>query len=209
MGKRKKQVNKDVYENGKYEHSGRWASYYYQIKNIIKTNPRNILEIGPGSGVTSWFLKSQGFSVTTMDIAEDLNPDVVGDITEMPFKENQFDTISCCEVLEHLPFEESIKALKEIKRVSKKFAVISIPDHRRVLFSLNIKLPFLEERYFILRFPSFKVHKFNGLHYWEIGHIGYPLSKVRKTIKDIGFLIEEDFTIPENPMVHFFILRKK
>lgn len=208
MSKREKQVNKDVYEKGKYEHSGRWASYYYQIKNIIKTNPGSILEIGPGSGVASWFLKSQGFNITTMDIAEDLKPDVVADITDMPFADNEFDTISCCEVLEHLPFEDSLKALREIKRVARNYAVISIPDHRRVLFSLAIKLPFFEERHFIFRVPSFKVHKFNGLHYWEIGHIGYPLSRIKKAIADTGFLIEKDFTIPENPMVHFFILKK-
>ncbi len=208
MAKRQKQVGKDVYEKGKYEHSGRWASYYYQIKNTIRTDPRNILEIGPGSGVTSWFLKSQGFSVTTTDIAEDLKPDIVADITEMPFMDNEFDTVVCCEVLEHLPFEESKKALREIRRVARNYAVISIPDHRRVLFSISFKLPFFEERYFIIRIPSFKIHKFNGLHYWEIGHVGYPLSKIRTTLRSAGFFIEKDFTIPENPMVHFFILKK-
>ncbi|MDE2001609.1 MAG: class I SAM-dependent methyltransferase [Patescibacteria group bacterium] len=208
MPKHEKQVNRDVYEGGRYEHAGRWASYYYQIKNILQTAPENVLEIGPGSGVTSWFLKSQGFKVVTMDIAEDLRPDVVADITEMPFQNDAFDTVSCCEVLEHLPFEDSVKALTEIKRVAKNYAVISIPDHRRVLLSLAIKLPFFQEKYFIIRVPSLKKHVFNGLHYWEIGHIGYPLSKIRNTLRGVGFTIEKDFTIPENPLVHFFILKK-
>lgn len=209
MSKREQQVGREAYfGGGNYEHFGRWASYYYQAKNIVKTQPSKILEIGIGNGIASGYLKSQGFDVTTADFAADLHPDVVADVTNLPFPDNSFDTVSCCEVLEHLPFSESLKGLAEIRRVAKKYAVISLPDHRRVVFSMRIKLPLMQEKGFIIRMPSFKKHVFDGQHYWEIGKSDFPLAKIKKAISETGFKIEKDFTIPENPLVHFFILKK-
>lgn len=209
MSKREIQVSRDAYfGGGNYEHFGRWASYYYQAKNIMRTNPSKILEIGIGNGIASGYLRAQGFTVTTADFAADLHPDIVADVTNLPFPDNSFDTVACCEVLEHLPFSESLKGLSEIRRVAKNYAVISLPDHRRVIFSAQIKFPFMQEKYFIARLPSFKKHVFDGQHYWEIGKSDFPLSRIRKAMTDSGFMIEKDFTIPENPLVHFFILKK-
>ncbi|MBU4347930.1 class I SAM-dependent methyltransferase [Patescibacteria group bacterium] len=209
MTKREQQVGREAYfSGGSYDHFGRWASYFYQIKSVIKTNPNNILEIGIGNGIVSKYLKEQGFKLTTADFTEDLNPDIVTDVTDLSFSDNDFDVILCCEVLEHLPFEESLRALREIRRVCGRYAIISIPDHRRVLFSIKVKLPFIQEKSFILRAPSFKKHVFDGQHYWEIGKIGFSLGKIKKAFVESGFEIEKDFTVPENPLVHFFVLKK-
>jgi|SRR3989338_10785384 len=151
---REKQENRDNYfAHGRYDHFGRWASYFYQAKNVMKTNPENILEVGVGNGVTTNYLKSQGYKVTVADIAEDLKPDVVADIVALPFSNREFDTVMACEILEHIPFEDSMKALKELYRVSKNYVVVSLPDHRKVLFSVSVKLPFCRERYLSVRLP--------------------------------------------------------
>lgn len=42
------------------------------------------------------------------------------------FKKNQFDLVVCCEVLEHV--KNYKKALKELKRISKKYILISVPN---------------------------------------------------------------------------------
>lgn len=98
-----------------------------QINLIIKTKPKNILEIGIGDKETSDYLKKYGFKVTTCDYNEELKPDFIADIRELPFKDNSFDTVACFEMLEHLPYEYFDVCLKELKRVSRKNVIISFP----------------------------------------------------------------------------------
>ena len=47
-------------------------------------------------------------------------------IYDLPYKDGSFDLIVCTEVLEHL--EDPQKALLEIVRVSKKYAILSVPN---------------------------------------------------------------------------------
>lgn len=49
-----------------------------------------------------------------------------GDVYRLPFKDNSFDLIMCCEVLEHL--EKPEKALAELKRVCAKYVILSVPN---------------------------------------------------------------------------------
>ncbi|MEI6296928.1 MAG: methyltransferase domain-containing protein [bacterium] len=53
-----------------------------------------------------------------MDPVSDYNPDIVGDIHNMPFKDNSKDALICIAVLEHV--ENPIKASAEIFRILKK-----------------------------------------------------------------------------------------
>src|SRR3989338_10935584 len=102
-----------------YDSLGRFISYFYQIKETINTKPKTILEIGIGNKTVCYYLKYAGFHVTTLDINKELNPDKVGDIRDIPFPNNQFDTVIACEILEHIPFLDLPKAFEELKRVSK------------------------------------------------------------------------------------------
>jgi len=52
-----------------------------------------------------------------MDKVADYNPDIVGDIHDLPFADNSIDAIICIAVLEHV--EEPQKAVREMYRVLK------------------------------------------------------------------------------------------
>lgn len=186
-------------------------SYYTQIKSVMDTEPECILEIGIGNKITSSYLKNRGKNIVTCDINPDLCPDKIGDIRALPFESNSFDTILCCEVLEHIPFTEFEKALSELHRVSKKYVIISIPYACFYMdISIITNIPFL---YKLLR-PNISIpfftHKFeyDGIHHWEMGTKQYPRKRIR-IIMNKYFTILKEVSPLNNPYHYFFILEKR
>ncbi|MFP4634095.1 MAG: hypothetical protein ACLFM9_03990 [Candidatus Aenigmatarchaeota archaeon] len=73
------QVSKSHYFNN-YDNKKRIMSYWYQIREVMNCDPNTVLEIGIGNGFVSSYLENRGYDVTTVDIDEDLNPDVIEDV---------------------------------------------------------------------------------------------------------------------------------
>ena len=144
--------------------------------------------------------------VKTLDLDQARKPDVVGSVERMPFEDNSFDLALCAEVLEHLDFNKFEKCLEELKRVSRKNVVLSLP-HFGPPLKLAFKIPFLKEVKIAWKIPYHPQHPTDGVHYWEIGKKGYALSKIKKIISK-HFEIENDFVPWENQYHHFFILEK-
>ena len=195
------------YFSSDYEDKNRWMSYWHQIKEISDFRPESILIVGKGSGLVSEYLKLSGLKTVTLDIDESLNPDIVASVLKMPFSDNEFDVVLCAQVLEHLPYEDFPQALSEIKRVAKNGSVISLP-HFGPAIRFFLKLPLLPEIKFVIKLPYPKKHTFKGEHYWEIGKSGYPVRKIKKDIVKSGLVIVKDYIVFENPLHHFFILKK-
>lgn len=196
----------DYFSKG-YDDKKRWASYWRQIDEILAFNPKKVLVVGKGNGFVSGYLKLTGIETVTLDIDETLRPDIVASVLKMPFFDNEFDAVLCAEVLEHLPYSEFNKALSEIKRVAKIGAVISLP-HFGPAIKFLLKIPFLPELRFILKLPYPIKHQFKGEHCWEIGKMDYSLRRIRNDIKKSGFAIKNDYIVFENPLHHFFTLKK-
>ena len=178
----KVQLIKHRYFETGYASPRRFASYGYQLKEILALKPRNVLEIGIGNGVVSYMLKKRTIEITTLDVDKMLEPDVVASATAIPFRDESFDVIACFEALEHIPFENSLIALKEIRRTTRRYAIISLPDCRHCL---RLYLPKIGKRFFLLEHPFFRPpkHKFGGEHFWEINKKGYPLAKIMNAIE--------------------------
>lgn len=203
----KAQVERSHYKISGYGYAGRFVSYFNQISLAVNTNPENILEIGAGDKVFSSYIKQNtNIEIKTLDLAEDLKPDFIGDIRKMPFPDNSFDSVCAFEVLEHIPFDDVSVALKEMFRVSKKYVLISVP-HFSPQFKFLLKIPFIPEIKFAIKVPYFKKHKFDGEHYWELGKAGFPKSKFKKLLKQ-GGVVERDFIPFENQYHHFFLVKK-
>lgn len=114
---------------------------YQSIIDLIEPG-KTILDAGCGEGTLSILLAKAGFNVVGVDLSEanvasarayaereeDLSGTVrfeIGDAENLPFSDNSFDYVVSNHVLEHLPSFE--KGLSEIKRVTKKYAVVGIP----------------------------------------------------------------------------------
>lgn len=193
-----------------YDAKERWMSYWYQINEVLQTGGRNILEIGVGNRTVSNYLKERGLNVVTADIDSSLNPDRVCSVTELAkfFKQNSFDAILCAEVLEHLPFKNFKKSLKELYQITKRWVILSLP-YAGLNFRLTLRLPGIDERSLRLKVPLEMIqHKFDGEHYWEIGKKGYPLKKILKILEQ-NFEVVRTYFPPENMYHVFFVLKKK
>lgn len=186
------QVKKSHYFRKKYNSLERFVSYYYQtslVTDLVDQDSGEILEIGVGNGMTSQYLRNAGFNISTCDVDRNLNPDVVADIRNLPFENNSFDIVTAFEVLEHLPWEDFEKTLLEIKRITNKYAVISLP-YRSTGFEIILKFPGVRTLFkqnfldWFLRIPlKFGGIKTSGQHYWEIDGYNCRLGQVTKILK--------------------------
>lgn len=116
-------------------------------------HPESVLDVGAGEGFTLEMLRKNKIAkelegIEYMDeaiqLGKKLHPKVKikkGDIYKLPYKANTFDLVICTEVLEHL--DEPQKALEELKRVAKKYLIISVPNEplftvQRILRGKNV-----------------------------------------------------------------------
>lgn len=202
-----KQINKNYYSFEKYCYISRWSSYFYQIREILDLRAKSILEIGVGDGVLRNYIKNNtDTEYKSLDLNEDLRPDIIGTVEEIPLAGNSFDLVCAFEVLEHLPFEKFEKTLKELKRVSGRYVIISLP-HFGPPVKFLIKIPFLREFKMSCKIPFYKKHVLGGEHYWEVGKKYYEPEKIMKILKD-NFFVKKDFIPFENQYHHFYVLEK-
>ena len=197
------------YDNS-YDSKRRFVSYWYQLREITDRKPKQVLEVGVGSGFVSNFLRSKGVMVTTVDIESDLHPDIVADVVNLPFEDNSFEVVSAYEVLEHMPYEKSLKSLLELKRVSNRWVLLSLPDATHA-FRFAITIPFMGyiQKVFSLPFLFPRRMPYAKSHTWEIGIKGYSGARIQADLRQTGFSVMKTYRVFENPYHRFFILRKE
>ncbi len=196
-----------------YLYKGRVFSYAHQIDSILSFEPNLVLEVGIGNGIVSSILRTVGIEVITADRQEELKPDIIASVTKLPLQDNSVDVSLCCQVLEHLPFDQFETAIRELDRVATKGIVLSLPDIT----------PYYEVR---LRLPKFGLYQWTGTrryriskkerdkcwqedgHYWAIGYIETPLNRVVRVITENGLRISRTWRVSENPYHRFFIIEK-
>lgn len=202
------QIDKSHYQFGKYAFEGRFVSYYWQLKEVLALEPSTLLEIGVGDRVFGNFIKNNtSVSYTSVDVAADLHPDIVGSILKLPFPDKSFDVVCAFEVLEHLPFEDFDHAVAELSRVARTHIIISIP-HFGPMLSFSFKIPFVPEIRIAWKIPFPKKHVFNGQHHWELGKRGYSVQRVKKILQNQGDILH-DFVPFGNSYHHFFVVGVK
>jgi SAM-dependent methyltransferase len=197
------QVEDGHYVTAKYCNPGRFAGYGHQVREVLLTKPRSVLEIGPGNGTVTYVLRQAGLDVTTLDFDAGLEPDVVGSVLELPFEADSFDTVMCCQVLEHLPADDLLPALRELARVARMSVVMSLPD-ASPHFYLEACAPGLGRRRLRFSMPKRGAARFDGQHYWEIGR-GMSRADVRRAMAVAGLAVSKDFRVQEYRHHHFFV----
>lgn len=200
------QVDRSIYVGPGYISPARFASYAYQLQEVLALQPRRVLEVGIGNGLVSHMLRKAGLEVTTLDFDASLEPDIVASLTDMPVADASFDVVACFEVLEHLPFEQFPVALGELRRASSRHVVTSLPDCVRI-YKLEARLPKLGYRRLSFGAPFFAPveHSFDGEHYWEIGVHGFSLERIQTCFHEAGLEVVKTYRVWENPYHRIFV----
>lgn len=199
--------SKTHYSFSRYVHQARWNSYYFQILETLKLQPKSVLEIGRGQSAYKPILEQEGITYACIDLEEDQHPDYVGGVDDMPIENESFDVVVAFQVLEHLPYDTFETSLSEMARVSKKHVLISLPD-KYAAFRFFLKIPFVPELKKVLKIPITRTLKPGGHHFWNIGNTGYPSKRIRADIEK-HFTILDEYVLFENPTHRFYVLEKK
>jgi hypothetical protein len=109
---RMKQVDHSHYAFHKYMSRARWASVWHQLDEVLRLAPASVLEIGPGTGVFKAAATAFGLQVQTLDPDPELKPDFVGSALALPLADAAVDLSCAFQVLEHLPYADSMKAFR-------------------------------------------------------------------------------------------------
>lgn len=206
------QVNTTHYKAESYNSRERYYSYIEQVVETVALEPKQVIEIGVGNGYTTRELRSFGIEVTTVDFDSSLQPDLVASVCDIPLKDNVADVCLCFQVLEHLPFDQFVPAVKELARVSRKWVFLSLPDCRPALGLSLTRGVYHPRAWRILQseIPGRKpvTHEFDGQHYWEIGKAQTPEKRVVAALIQSGMSITRHYRLHLNPYHHFFLLQK-
>jgi hypothetical protein len=206
--------NADHYRSGYLGPDGiRLASYREQLASVLHTRASSVLIVGKGDGLVGGLLGDYGLAVTTLDICAELKPDLVGSVAAIPATNARYDAALCCQVLEHLPFEQFSSALRELGRVTRDHLVLSLPDVRR-FFSLRLAATklHLDWQFSLPRVPApalpqdrFERHG----HHWEIGFRGSGFREVCRRIASAGWDVLETRRVSDLPWHTFFRCRAR
>jgi SAM-dependent methyltransferase len=202
-----KQVDKAHYGFSTYVDKLRWASLWHQLDEVMSQKPSSVLEVGPGPGLFKAAATALGLHVETMDVDSELNPDHICSALKMPFEEGSFDVVCAFQMLEHMPFEQSLEAAREMSRVARKAVIVSLPDAKRCI-PVSVRLPTIGSIYWHIPRPSLRTgtHQFNGQHYWEVNKAGNKLRRVSDALQKVTRKpLRKTFRVPEHPYHRFFV----
>ncbi len=116
----------------------------------------SLLDVGCGKGVLAKQL-SKKYSVTACDIL--IDPKTIknlppidfrkASIENLPFGENEFDTVTCTHTLEHI--RDVSKAVKELKRVARNRLIVVVPKERPYRYTFSLHVNFFQFKYQLLQ----------------------------------------------------------
>jgi ubiquinone/menaquinone biosynthesis C-methylase UbiE len=98
----------------------------------------SVLDVGAGQGQVLRWLKSRqddlkccGLEISQIAIKKSMaapgSPSMVqGMAQSIPFADSLFDLVVCTDVLEHIPHEDSMKVIKELRRVSRQYLLLDV-----------------------------------------------------------------------------------
>ncbi len=148
-----------------YENKGFWtqqkfskqdAERFRKVLTMLPQDISSILDVGSGNGEFLSLLNNAvdgrrysrlcGVDSSKAALEHVTTEKYFASIEELPFKNEEFDLVTCLEVIEHLPMDIFDRGLDELVRVSKRYILISTPLEENLLINL-VACPRCESRF--------------------------------------------------------------
>jgi ubiquinone/menaquinone biosynthesis C-methylase UbiE len=186
-----------------------------KIPIILEWIPRDvktILDVGCGNGIITNVL-AEKYDVTGTDFSECAleyvkGKKVLASADKLPFKDKSFDLVFSSELLEHLPDQTLIDSIEEMKRVTKGYIFITVPNNEQ-LQKIYTKCPNCKTTFHVYgHIHSFKIQKLDDLigpcfKRYLVGTFGpldrkynSTLLKIRQKMADVWFQATENTICP-------------
>lgn len=168
-------------------------------------NGDHVLDIGCGTGRLYQLFEDMSIAYVGLDQSKNLlkfakkeypkGRFILGEMTKLPFEDNEFNIIYCIATFHHLPDQKArIKALEEMKRVLKPEGLIVMTNWnldsdwaKEKLEIGNWKLGDLDD-HFVIPFETGdkKIHGWR--HYWKL-----TFEYLEELFKEIGLKLEKQY----------------
>lgn len=126
---------------------------FSMLSGMIPDSCRSLLDVGCGNGLfldhiaaTKSLDRLCGVDRSQEALAHVKHEKLTCDVNSLPFKDNEFDIVSCQEVLEHLPAMTYEAAVSEIARVARQAILISVPYNEDLRRS-QVECPYCQTRF--------------------------------------------------------------
>lgn len=133
-----------------------------RIEDIVCQHGGSILDAAGGSGylierlykyMKDFGTKAYSFSFCDIILPKQKIDEIkyfLGDLTNLPFADNAYETVICTHALEHIVDKE--KALSELMRVASKKVIIVLPCQREYRFTFDLHVNFFPYKYNVERY---------------------------------------------------------
>lgn len=105
-----------------------------KILCIIPEDVKTVLDVGTGGGYIYRRLKDdKGLKCFSIDISFNMlkklndNKSCLADVKNIPFKNEEFDLVLACDLIEHIEKEFFSDSISELKRIAKKYILVNSP----------------------------------------------------------------------------------
>jgi len=93
--------------------------YLQKNVSLLKTEGKEVVDVGCGNGRNTIFMREQGFNVTPLDMCNNFGEDMILGKDSFPLEDNSVDIILSNYVMMFLSPEERDQVIGEMKRVAK------------------------------------------------------------------------------------------
>src|SRR5581483_11748226 len=101
------------------------------LLDLLPPDARSVLDLGCGNGVIANALPAEltvvGADISIAALRRLSRPACIASALRLPFADGAFDLVMANDLIEHLPDDEFVVALREIERVAKRYIVTTVP----------------------------------------------------------------------------------